>query len=460
MLEKITSTFSSIFQKISGKSTITEKNIEDAVEEIKMALLEADVNLRVVRRFVNSTIEEAKGEKVLRSVNPGQQFTKIIYDKMVGMLGDTKTDLHLKGPDTQSVILMLGLQGAGKTTAAHKLAARLQKDGRKVLLSACDLVRPAAVEQLSQLGAKIGVPVYKENSKDAVRNAQDSIDYARKNGYDTIIIDTAGRLQIDEEMMAELVKIKKATDPVEVLLVADAMTGQNAVDIAKSFDEQLGLTGVILTKFDSDARGGAALSLKTITGKPILFIGTGEKTEDFEVFHPERIASRILGMGDVVSLVEKAQETMDEEAALKMQKKLQRNEFTLQDYLEQFQQVKKMGNMQSIMDMIPGMSGMDASQMDMSGMKKNEAIIQSMTYKERLNHLIIGPSRRKRIAKGSGTTVADVNKLLKQFEKTKLMMKKMSRNKGMQNRMMSQMGMGDMGGMDMSKLQDLAKRFR
>ena len=474
MLEKITSTFSSIFQKISGKSTITEKNIEDAVEEIKMALLEADVNLRVVRRFVNSTIEEAKGEKVLRSVNPGQQFTKIIYDKMVGMLGDTKTDLHLKGPDTQSVILMLGLQGAGKTTAAHKLAARLQKDGRKVLLAACDLVRPAAVEQLSQLGAKIGVPVYKENSKDAVRNAQDSIDFARKNGYDTIIIDTAGRLQIDEEMMAELVKIKKATDPVEVLLVADAMTGQNAVDIAKSFDEQLGLTGVILTKFDSDARGGAALSLKTITGKPILFIGTGEKTEDFEVFHPERIASRILGMGDVVSLVEKAQETMDEEAALKMQKKLQRNEFTLQDYLEQFQQVKKMGNMQSIMDMIPGMSGMDASQMDMSGMKKNEAIIQSMTYKERLNHLIIGPSRRKRIAKGSGTTVADVNKLLKQFEKTKLMMKKMSRNKGMQNRMMSQMGLGGMGGagglggldpsalkgMDMSKLQDLAKRFR
>ena len=261
---------------------------------------------------------------------------------------------------------------------------------------------------------------------------------------------------------------------VEVLLVADAMTGQNAVDIAKSFDEQLGLTGVILTKFDSDARGGAALSLKTITGKPILFIGTGEKTEDFEVFHPERIASRILGMGDVVSLVEKAQETVDAEAALKMQKKLQRNEFTLQDYLEQFQQVKKMGNMQSIMDMIPGMSGMDASQMDMSGMKKNEAIIQSMTYKERLNHLIIGPSRRKRIAKGSGTTVADVNKLLKQFEKTKLMMKKMSRNKGMQNRMMSQMGIGGMGGagglggidpsalkgMDMSKLQDLAKRFR
>ena len=479
MLEKITSTFSGIVKKLSGKSTITEKNIEDTVEEIKMALLEADVNLRVVRRFVNSTIEEAKGEKVLKAVDPGQQFTKIIYDKMVSMLGDTKQDLHLKGPDTQSIILMLGLQGAGKTTAAHKLAAKLKKDGRKPLLVACDLVRPAAVEQLSQLGQKIGVEVYKEDSKDAVKNAKESVAYARKNGYDTIIIDTAGRLQIDEEMMAELVKIKKITDPVEVLLVADSMTGQNAVDIAKSFDEQLGLTGVILTKFDSDARGGAALSLKTITGKPILYIGTGEKTEDFEVFHPERIASRILGMGDVVSLVEKAQETMDAEAALKMQKKLQRNEFTLQDMLEQFQSVKKMGNMQSIIDMIPGMSGIDASQMDMSGMKKNEAIIQSMTYKERLNHLIIGPSRRKRIAKGSGTTVAEVNKLIKQFEKTKLMMKKVSRNRGMQGKMMNQLGLdpsmlngmggaGGLGGMDMSalkgmdmkKLQDLAKRFR
>ena len=480
MLEKITGTFSGILRKISGKSTITEKNIEEAVDEIKMALLEADVNLRVVRRFVNSTIEEAKGEKVLKSVNPGQQFTKILYDKMVSMLGDSKQDLHLKGPDTQSVILMLGLQGAGKTAAAHKLAARLAKDGRKPLLAACDLVRPAAVEQLSVLGQKIGVPVYKENSKDAVKNAKEAIDFAKKNGFDTIIIDTAGRLQIDEEMMAELVKIKKVTEPVEVLLVADSMTGQNAVDIAKSFDEQLGLTGVILTKFDSDARGGAALSLKTITGKPILFIGTGEKTEDFEVFHPDRIASRILGMGDVVSLVEKAQETVDAEQALKLQKKMARNEFTLQDMLEQFQSVKKMGNMQSIIDMIPGMSGVDASAMDMGGMKKNEAIIQSMTYKERMNHLIIGPSRRKRIAKGSGTSVADVNKLLKQFEKTKLMMKKVSRNRGMQSKMMNQFGldsgfangMGGMGnalggldpsslkGMDLKKLQELAKRFK
>ena len=448
MLEKITGTFSGIIRKISGKSTITEKNIEESVDEIKMALLEADVNLRVVRRFVNSTIEEAKGEKVLKSVNPGQQFTKILYDKMVSMLGDSKQDLHLKGPDTQSVILMLGLQGAGKTTAAHKLAARLAKDGRKPLLAACDLVRPAAVEQLSVLGQKIGVPVYKENSKDAVKNAKEAIDFAKKNGFDTIIIDTAGRLQIDEEMMAELVKIKKVTEPVEVLLVADSMTGQNAVDIAKSFDEQLGLTGVILTKFDSDARGGAALSLKSITEKPILYIGTGEKTEDFEVFHPERIASRILGMGDIVSLVEKAQEQVDIDQAKKLEEKMARNEFTLDDMLAQFQQVKKMGSMKSLMEMMPGMANaMQGRDLDTSGMKRQEAIIQSMTKKERANHLIIGPSRRKRIAAGSGTTVAEVNKLIKQFEKTKLAMKKITRNKGMQAKLMSQLAGGNMGGM-------------
>lgn len=458
MLEKITGTFSSIVKTLSGKSKITEKNIEETVEQIKMALLEADVNLRVVRRFVNSTIEESKGEKVLKAVDPGQQFVKIIHDKLVSMLGDKKTDLALKGPDTQSVILLLGLQGAGKTTAAHKLAARLKKEGRRPLLVACDLVRPAAIEQLSVLGQKIDVPVYKEpDSKNAVKVAKAGLDYAKKNGLDAVIVDTAGRLQIDQEMMAELVDVKKAVNPVETILVADSMTGQNAVDIAKSFDEQLGLTGVILTKFDSDARGGAALSLKTITNKPILYIGTGEKTEDFEPFYPDRIASRILGMGDVVSLVEKAQETVDQEEALKMQKKMARNEFTLQDMLEQLQSVKKMGSMQQILDMMPGMSGMDASQMDTSGLKRQEAIIQSMTYKERMNHLIIGPSRRKRIAKGSGTSVQEVNKLIKQFEKTKLTMKKLSRNRGAQAKMMQQMmgssgGMGGMGGMDMSQL--------
>lgn len=459
MLEKITDTFSSIVRTISGKSTITEKNIEDSVEQIKMALLEADVNLRVVRRFVNSTIEEAKGEKVLKAVDPGQQFVKIIYDKIVAMLGDEeKTELSLRGPDVTTVILMLGLQGAGKTTASHKLALKLKKQGRRPLLAACDLVRPAAVEQLSVLGEKIGVPVYKENSKDAVKNAEDALKYAKKNQYDTLIIDTAGRLQIDADMMDELARIKKAVSPDEVLLVADAMTGQNAVDIAKTFDEQLGLTGVILTKFDSDARGGAALSLKTITGKPILFIGTGEKSEDFETFHPERIASRILGMGDVVSLVGKAQETIDAQEAERLQKRMMKNEFTLDDMLSQFQQVKKMGSMQSLLDMIPGMANQNV---DLSGMKRQEAIIQSMTKKERANHLIIGPGRRKRIAAGSGTSVAEVNKLLKQFEKTKLTMKKLTRNKGMQSRMMSQLGMSpdSLSGMDMSKLQDLAKRF-
>jgi len=300
MLEKLTSAFSTIVRTISGKGQITEKNIEEMVENVKMALLEADVNLRVVRRFVNATVEEAKGEKVLRSVNPGQQFVKIIHDRMVSLLGDTKQDLHLKGPDTQSVILFLGLQGSGKTTSAAKLAARLVKQGRKPLLVACDLVRPAAVEQLVVLGQRCGVPVYREDTKDALRLAKNAVQHAKKNGFDTLIIDTAGRLQVDQMMMAEILAIKKAVNPVETVLVADSMTGQNAVDIAKTFDDQVGLSGVILTKFDSDARGGAALSLKTITGKPILFIGVGEKIEDLEPFYPERIASRILGMGDIV----------------------------------------------------------------------------------------------------------------------------------------------------------------
>ena len=444
MLEKLTDTFSNIIRTVSGKSTITEKNIEDTVEQIKMALLEADVNLRVVRRFVNSTIEEAKGEKVLKAVDPGQQFVKIIYDKIVSMLGDSKTDLNLKGPDTQSVVLMLGLQGSGKTTASHKLAAKLKKDGRRPLLVACDLVRPAAIEQLCVLGQKVAV---------------NSIGYAKKNGYDVIILDTAGRLQIDDAMMAELVNIKNAVKPDEVLLVADSMTGQNAVDIAKTFDEQLGVSGVILTKFDSDARGGAALSLKTITGKPVLFIGTGEKTDDFEVFHPERIASRILGMGDIVSLVEKAQAQVDIEDAKRLEAKMARNEFTLDDMLAQFQQVKKMGSIQSLMEMMPGMaSAMQGRDIDTSGMKRQEAIIQSMTKKERANHLIIGPSRRKRIAKGSGTTVAEVNKLIKQFEKTKLAMKKITRNKGMQAKLMSQLAGGNLNGM--GDLSSLAGKFK
>ena len=453
MLEKITNTFSDVFRTITGKSSISEKNIEEAVEKIKMALLEADVNLRVVRRFVNSTIEEAKGEKVLRSVDPGQQFIKIVHDKIVALLGDTKTDLHLKGPDTQSVVLFLGLQGSGKTTSAVKLAARLKKEGRKPVLAACDLVRPAAIDQLCVMAAKADIPVYKEDvklpgtAKDAVRIAKAAKDFAKKNGFDTLIVDTAGRMQVDDGMMKEIVEIKDAVKPDELILVADSMTGQNVVEVAKAFDEALGLSGVILTKFDSDARGGAALSLKSITGKPILFIGTGEKIDDFEPFHPERIASRILGMGDIVSLVEKAQETIDEEEAEKLQKKMASNEFTLQDMLEQLQRVKKMGSMRGLLEMMPGMAGQIGDQdIDTGDMKMQEAIILSMTKKERANHLIIGPSRRKRIAKGSGTCVADVNRLIKQFEKSRLAMKKLSRNKGLQARLMGQMG-GGAGGL-------------
>ena len=441
MLEKITNTFSGIVRKISGKATITEKNIEEAVEEIKIALLEADVNLRVVRRFINATIEEAKGETVLKSVNPGQQFIKIVHDKILSFLGDEKKSLQLKDPDTQSVILFLGLQGSGKTTSAAKLAARLKKEGRKPLLVACDLVRPAAVEQLSSLGERIDVPVYKEDTKDAVRVAQNAVIYARKNGFDTVIVDTAGRLQIDEAMMQEIAAVKKAVNPVETLLVADAMTGQNAAEVAKAFDEQAGLTGVILTKFDSDARGGAALSLKTVTGKPILYVGVGEKIEDFEPFYPDRIAGRILGMGDIVSLVEKAQENIDAEEAARLQKKMATETFTLSDVLDQLENVEKMGSIESMLDMMPGLAGqISAEDIDKAGFKRQKAIIQSMTLKERENHYIIGPPRRKRIAKGSGTSVAEVNKLLKQFEKTRQTMRKVAKSKGLQARLMGLMG--------------------
>ena len=438
MLENITEKFSGIMRSLSGKSKITEKNIEDTIEEIKTALLDADVNLRVVRRFINATAEEAKGERVLKSVDPGQQFTKIVYDKMTSFLGDEKKALDLRGPDTQSVILFLGLQGSGKTTSAAKLALKLKNEGRKPLLVACDLVRPAAVEQLSVLGGNISVPVYKEETKDAVKVAKNALAFAKKNFYDTVIVDTAGRLQIDEDMMKEIVNIKSAVKPMETILVADSMTGQSAVDVAKEFDEQVGLSGLILTKFDSDTRGGAALSLKTITGKPIFYIGTGEKLEDLEPFYPDRIASRILGMGDIVSLVDKAQALYDEEEAEKLQKKMQSESFSLADMLMQLEQAEKMGPLESMLDMIPGLSGqIDKDKLDLSLLKRQKAIIQSMTLKERDNFRIIGPPRRKRIAKGSGTSVGDVNKLLKQFEKTRQMMRKVSKNKGLQAKMMS-----------------------
>ncbi|MDR1176069.1 MAG: signal recognition particle protein [Treponema sp.] len=429
MFDKLTQKVSDALRFVAGKSTITEKNIDDAVDAIKMALLEADVNLRVVRRFVNSTVEEAKGEKVLRSVDPGQQFVKIVHDKMVSFLGDTKQDLQLKGPDTISVILMLGLQGSGKTTSSAKLALRLKNEGRKPLLVACDLVRPAAMEQLAVLADQVGVPVYREEgAKDSAKVYRAALDWARLNMIDTIIVDTTGRLQIDEEMMAELSRLKEACKPDELLLVADSMTGQSAVDIAKTFDEKIGLSGVVLTKFDSDTRGGAALSLKTVTGKALKFVGTGEKPEDFEPFHPDRIAGRILGMGDVVSLVEKAQTVIDQKEALELQKKMEKENFTLEDWLAQLRSVKKMGSLQSMLDMIPGMAGkISEEDIDREDLKSQEAILSSMTRKERANHLIIGPSRRTRIARGSGTSVAEVARLIKKFEKMRGMMKKMAK---------------------------------
>jgi signal recognition particle subunit SRP54 len=443
MFDSISEKFTGIVRSFSGKAKITEKNIQDAVEEIKIALLEADVNLRVVRRFINRTMEEATGEKVLKSIDPGQQFIKIVYDKMVQLLGDEESQhLNLKGPDTTSVILMMGLQGSGKTTTAAKLAARLKKQGRRPLLVAADLVRPAAVLQLQVLGEKIDVPVYAEDSKDPVQVARNALAKAKRDQFDILIVDTSGRMHLDETMMDEIKRIYQAVSPDETLFVADAMTGQNAVTIAQEFEEKVGISGVILSKFDSDTRGGAALSLRSIVGKPIKFIGVGEKVEDLDPFYPERIASRILGMGDVVSLVEKAQETIDQAEAERMQEKMSKNTFDLQDYLDQLDRMDKMGSIDKIIDMIPGAKGtVSEDDIDTAEMKREKAIIQSMTYAERTNYRILGPTRRKRIARGSGTSVNEVNRMLKKFEKMRLTMKKFAKNKKYQASMLKHMGM-------------------
>jgi len=441
MLDRLSRKLSELVRQVSGKSHISEKNISDAINEVKIALLEADVNLRVVRRFVNRTAEEARGEKVLRSVSPGQQFIKILHDKLVELLGDSKQDLVLKGTDTVTSILMVGLQGSGKTTTAVKLGKHLMNRGRKVLLVAADLVRPAAVEQLVALGKNNGIEVFSEKADKPQRVVKDALKYAGKNQFDSVIFDTSGRLHIDEKMMAELSDIKKIVNLTKILLVADAMTGQTAVDIAKAFDEALSISGVILSKFDSDARGGAALSIKSITGKPIKFIGTGEKIEDLELFYPDRIVSRILGMGDVVSLVEKAQNTIEVEEAEELKRKIESKTFTLQDYLDQFKRIKKMGSLQAIAEMIPGMNAsIDTDAIDEGEIKKEEAIILSMTMAERKNYRIISPSRRKRIARGSGTSVFEVNRLLKKYDKMKTMMKKMAKNKKYQSKVLAQFG--------------------
>lgn len=444
MFDSISDRFSSILRSLSGKSKITEKNIQDAVEEIKIALLDADVNLRVVRRFINRTMEEAKGDKVLKAVDPGQQFTKIVYDKMVQLLGDPDNQkLNLKGPDTVTVILMMGLQGSGKTTTSAKLAAMLKKQGRRVMMAACDLIRPAAITQLQVLGKQVDVPVYADlDTKDAVKVAVEALKKAKREQYDVLIVDTSGRMYLDDAMMKELMDINAAVHPDETLFVADAMTGQNAVTIAQEFEQKVGISGVILTKFDSDTRGGAALSLREVVGKPIKFIGVGEKIENLEPFYPDRMASRILGMGDIVTLVEKAQEAFDQKKAEKLQEKMAKNTFDLQDYLEQIENMTKMGGIGKIIDMLPGAKGnISEDDIDKKELLKEKAIIQSMTFQERQNIYIIGPARKRRIAKGSGTSVGEVGHLLKKFEKMRLNMKKLAKNKKYQAAMMKQMGM-------------------
>jgi len=444
VFDSISDTFSGIMRTLAGKSKLTEKNIQDAVEEIKVALLDADVNLRVVRRFINGTMEEAMGEKVLASIDPGQQFVKIVYDRMVALLGDEENQkLLLKGPDTTTVILMMGLQGSGKTTTSAKLAQRLKKEGRRPMLVAADLVRPAAILQLQVLGESVGVPVFTiEGEKNPVKVASAALKLAKKEQRDVLIVDTSGRMHLDETLMAEIMRIKDVLKPDETLFVADAMTGQNAVAIAQEFEQKVGITGVVLSKFDSDTRGGAALSLRSVVGKPIKFIGVGEKIEDLEPFYPDRIASRILGMGDVVSLVEKAQETISEADALKMQEKMAKNTFDLQDYLDQLNRMDKMGSMEQILDMIPGAKGqISEDDFDKKEIVREKAIILSMTYAERSNYRIMGPTRRKRIAFGSGTSVSDVNRMIKKFEKMRLTMRKLAKNKKYQAAMLKQMGM-------------------
>ncbi len=425
MLEELTSRLEATFRRLRGYGKLTEKNIEDSLKEIRRALLEADVNYKVVKDFIASVQKKAVGEEVLRSVTPGQMVVKIVHDEMVRLLGGTTATIKTAGiPPT--IIMLAGLQGSGKTTFAAKLAKYLQKKNRKPMLVAADVYRPAAIQQLKILGRSIDVPVYEEGAGDPVKIAFNAISAARQQMRDTIIIDTAGRLHIDEQMMEELVRIKNRVRPHEILFVADGMTGQDAVNTAQQFAERLNFDGVVLTKMDGDARGGAALSIKAITGKPIKFIGVGEKLDEVEQFHPDRMASRILGMGDVVTLVEKAQETIDREKAEKFEKKLRKAEFDLEDFLEQLQQIKKMGPLDSLLKMIPGVSSqLKNVQVDDRNLIRVEAIINSMTREERRNPKILNGSRRKRIAMGSGTRVQDVNQLIRQFEQMKKMMKQM-----------------------------------
>ena len=415
-----------IFSKLKNKGKLTELEIKSAMREVRVALLEADVNFMVAKDFINKVTEKAIGEDILKSLTPGQQVVKIVYDELVNLMGETNSKLNVS-PNPPTVILMCGLQGAGKTTMCAKLGLFLKKQGKKPLLVAGDIYRPAAIDQLKIVGKSAGVDVFSEGTISPVKIAKNAIDYAKKYNLDTVIIDTAGRLHIDETLMQELEEIKKATNPTEILLTVDAMLGQDAVNVAKEFNERLEITGIIVTKLDGDTRGGVALSAKAVTGKPIKLCGIGEKIGDLEPFYPDRMASRILGMGDVLTLIEKAQETVNQEELKKVEENLRKNTFTFDDFLIQFEQIQKMGNIADLVAMIPGLGAkINASDIDESKFIKFKAIIQSMTKRERQNPDIIKASQKKRIAAGSGTTIQDVNQLMKQFEQTKQMVKNLS----------------------------------
>lgn len=420
-----------IFSKLTKRGKLTELEIKEAMREIRIALLEADVNYGVAKEFINSVSEKAVGEAVMQSLTPGQQVVKIVNEELTALMGSEQSKIvFASNPPT--VILMCGLQGAGKTTMSAKLAGYLKKLGKKPLLVACDIYRPAAIEQLKVVGKQVNTEVFDRGTQNPVKTAVEAVDYAKSRGYDVVILDTAGRLHINEELMEELAQIKVKTNPNEILLTVDAMTGQDAVNVAETFNDKLDITGVILTKLDGDTRGGAALSIKSIVKKPIKFCGVGEKLGDIEPFYPDRMASRILGMGDVLSLIEKAKDAINEEEAKKLEQQLRQNSFTLEDFLEQFEKINKMGNINDIIAMVPGLSkkmgGM--KQIDEKVIYKNRAIIQSMTVKERRHPEIINGSRKKRIANGSGTTIQEVNALLKQYDQTKTMMKQFANKKG------------------------------
>ena len=445
--EGLSSRLQDITRKLKGKARITESDLKEILREVKLALLEADVNFKIVKEFMNTIQEKALGQDVLKSLTPGQQVVKIVKDELVELLGGTESKINFT-PNPPTIIMLVGLQGSGKTTTAGKLANLLRKKGKKPLLVACDVYRPVAIKQLQVIGNSLNIPVFSnENSKDVVHIAKQALNVAISKMNDVVILDTAGRLHIDEELMQELKNLKSNVKPHEILLVVDSMTGQDAVNVATSFNENIGIDGVILTKLDGDTRGGAALSVKKVTGRPIKFAATGEKLNDIEAFYPERMASRILGMGDVLSIIEKAEEAFDEEEALKLEKKLKKQEFDLDDYLSQLRQIKKMGSFSGLLKMIPGMNQLKDVKVDDKEFVKIEAIICSMTKKEKRNTKLLNGSRRLRIAKGSGTKVQDVNKFIKSFEMTQAMVKKMKNQKGGMNKMLKGMDMNSLKGM-------------